>query len=206
MKIKLIIFDLDGVLINSLPNMIFSWNKVRKRFKIHNQFKEFYKFIGLDFYSILENLRIKKKDFLKIKKTYSKFSNNSFNRIKLYRNVKKTLLILNKIVPLAILTSKDSDRTKKILKKFLSEIKFQSVQSPTKKFRSKPSSDLLLKIIAENNVNLDQVLYVGDSLYDYHAAKKSHVKFIYARYGYSNLKINKINTISSIDQIFKFLK
>ena len=38
MKIKLIIFDLDGVLINSLPNMIYSWNAVRKKFKIKKEF------------------------------------------------------------------------------------------------------------------------------------------------------------------------
>ncbi len=113
---------------------------------------------------------------------------------------------LNKITSLAILTSKDKARTKKILKKLLSEIKFQSVQTPTKKFRSKPSSDLLLKLIAENNVNLDQVLFIGDSVYDYQTAKNSHVKFVYAKYGYSNLKINKMNTINSINQIFKFVK
>jgi len=206
MKLKLIVFDLDGVLINSLPNMIYSWNKVRRKFKIDNQFTEFYKFIGLEFYEILENLKIKKKDFLKIKKAYSKFSNEGSNRIQLYKNVKKTLLKLNKITPLAILTSKDKARTKKILKKLLSEISFQSVQSPTKKFRSKPSSDLLLKLIAENNVNLDQVLFIGDSVYDYQMAKRSHVKFIYAKYGYSNLNNNKMNTINSINQIFKFVK
>jgi len=206
MKLKLIVFDLDGVLINSLQKMIYSWNKVRRKFKIDNQFTEFYKFIGLEFYEILENLKIKKKDFLKIKKAYSKFSNEGSNRIKLYKNVKKTLLKLNKITPLAILTSKDKARTKKILKKLLSEISFQSVQSPTKKFRSKPSSDLLLKLIAENNVNLDQVLFIGDSVYDYQMAKRSHVKFIYAKYGYSNLNNNKMNTINSINQIFKFVK
>ena len=206
MKLKLIIFDLDGVLINLLPNMIYSWNKVKKKFKIKNHFKEYYKFIGLDFYEILENLKIKRKDFSKIKKSYSKFSNEGFNKVKLYKNVKKTLIKLNRIAPLAILTSKDKARTKKILKKLLSDINFQSVQSPIKKFRSKPSSDLMLKLVAENNLNLDQVIFVGDSIYDYQMAKKSHVKFVYARYGYSNLKIKKMNTINSINQIFKFVK
>ena len=80
------------------------------------------------------------------------------------------------------------------------------MQSPIKKFRSKPSSDLMLKLVAENNLNLDQVIFVGDSIYDYQMAKKSHVKFVYARYGYSNLKIKKMNTINSINQIFKFVK
>ena len=32
--IKLVIFDLDGVLIDSKPNMKFAWNMVRKKFNI----------------------------------------------------------------------------------------------------------------------------------------------------------------------------
>ena len=97
MKIKLIIFDLDGVLINSLSNMVYSWNKVIKKFNINKKFSEYYKFIGLDFYEILENLDIEKKNFSKIKFNYSKNSTENFHKIKLYKNVKQTLLKLSKI-------------------------------------------------------------------------------------------------------------
>ena len=49
MKVKLIIFDLDGVLINSLPNMIFSWNKVRKGLKFIINLKNFISLLDLTF-------------------------------------------------------------------------------------------------------------------------------------------------------------
>ena len=205
MKIKLIIFDLDGVLINSLPNMIYSWNAVRKKFKIKKSFLEYYKFIGLDFFEILINLNLKKKNFTQIKKTYSRSSIKAFNKIKLYPNVKKTLLKLNKLADLAILTSKDAARTKKILNKLLPEIKFKTVQSPVKGFRPKPFPDLMFKTIAKNNVFLNEVVFVGDSKYDLEMAKNSKVKFIYANYGYSKLKKKNLNSINSLSSIFKFI-
>lgn len=205
MKTKLIIFDLDGVLINSLPNMTYSWGIVRKKFKIQKSFSQYYKYIGLDFFEILKNLNIKKKYFTQIKKTYSKSSIKSFNKIKLYPNAKKTLLKLDKLVDLAILTSKDSIRTKKILNKLLPEIKFKTIQSPTKGYRPKPFPDLMFKTIAENNVFLNEVIFIGDSEYDLEMAKNSKVKFIYATYGYSKLKKRNINSINSLSSIFKFI-
>ncbi len=205
MKTKLIIFDLDGVLINSLPNMIYSWNTVRKKFNIKKSFAEYYKYIGLDFFEILKKLNLEKKYFNKIKKTYSKSSIENFNKIKLYPNVKKTLLKLNKFVDLAILTSKDSIRTKKILNKLLPEIKFKTIQSPMKGFRPKPFPDLMLKTISENNVFLEEAIFIGDSKYDLEMAKNSKVKFIYAKYGYSKLKQKNINSINSLSSVFQFI-
>ena len=61
MKIKLLIFDLDGVLINSLPNMKYSWKKVRKICDVKSNFSDYQKFIGLEFYDILSKLDLKKK-------------------------------------------------------------------------------------------------------------------------------------------------
>ena len=59
-KISLILFDLDGVLINSKPNMKISWNKVRKKFNIKKNFSEYSKYIGYPFFKILNKLSIKK--------------------------------------------------------------------------------------------------------------------------------------------------
>jgi phosphoglycolate phosphatase len=60
-KLKLIIFDLDGVLVDSRENMLLSWQKVQILFNIKIQFKSYFKNIGLPFGSILKKLGIKKK-------------------------------------------------------------------------------------------------------------------------------------------------
>ena len=192
------------MIINSLPNMKYSWGEVRKKCEVKNPFKDYEKFIGLEFYDILNNLKIKKKYYSNIKKIYSRSSVKSFDRIKLYPNVYETLKLLQKKYKLAILTSKDRVRTKKFLNKLLPKIKFSSIQSPQINFRPKPFSDLMLKIIAENNVNLNNVLYIGDSYYDLKMAKSSKVSFLFASYGYSKIK-NPIKKIKSFKELLKLI-
>ena len=126
-KKKIIIFDLDGVLINSLDNMKFTWNEVKRKFRLKTPFAKYKKNIGLPFLDILRNLKIKK-NTLEIKEFYKKVSKKNQKRIKIYPGVKKTIFNLKKNNKLAVFTSKDSERTKKILKKF--KIKFDLVITP----------------------------------------------------------------------------
>ena len=68
MKKKLIIFDLDGVLINSLSNMEFALNQTSKNLKLKLNFKLYKKYLGLPFKDIMKKMRIKNKNINLIKK------------------------------------------------------------------------------------------------------------------------------------------
>ena len=57
---KLILFDLDGVLIDSKENMKLSWNFVKKKYSLETNFEEYFKLIGKPFQDILNELGIKK--------------------------------------------------------------------------------------------------------------------------------------------------
>ena len=59
-KKKIIIFDLDGVLINSILNMEVSWDLTCKKFGLDIKFINYKKNIGLPFKIILKKLNIKK--------------------------------------------------------------------------------------------------------------------------------------------------
>ena len=48
-KKKLIVFDLDGVLFNSISNMKVSWQYTNNIFKLNIDFKEYAKHLGLLF-------------------------------------------------------------------------------------------------------------------------------------------------------------
>ena len=65
-KKKLIILDLDGVLINSRSNMKTALNLTAEKLKIKLPFNIYKKFLGLPFEKILYKMNIKK-DFKKIK-------------------------------------------------------------------------------------------------------------------------------------------
>ena len=72
-KIKLIIFDLDGVIVDSKLNMKFAWDFVKKNNKINVSFYTYFKNIGIPFEDILTKVGIKN-DIQQITKTYSKGS------------------------------------------------------------------------------------------------------------------------------------
>ena len=135
--IKLILFDLDGVLIDSKQNMKLSWNAVRMQFNLTQTFKKYFQNIGLPFYEILKRIGIKKnqKD---IEALYNKNSIKNFNKILLFSHVRSTLNYLKKKkYKLGIVTSKNQQRTNKILKKFKLNL-FDIVVAPKENLRGKP--------------------------------------------------------------------
>ena len=70
-KKKLVIFDLDGVLLNSRENMKAAWDYTSKCNNLTLDFNQYFKHVGLPFFTILEKMGIKG-NYLKIKKNYSK--------------------------------------------------------------------------------------------------------------------------------------
>ena len=202
-NISLVLFDLDGVLINSKSNMKFSWNKVKKKFKLEQNFDEYFKFIGLPFENILAKINITK-NVANIEKEYKKNSILYFNKIKLYKNVKNTLMSLkNKNIKIGIVTSKDKSRTIRIIKKLKVNF-FNIIVSPQKKLRGKPFPDQINQAIKRLNVKKTETIYVGDMFVDYLSAKNAKIDFVFADYGYGknhNLYKKKLLNISDLKKI-----
>jgi HAD superfamily hydrolase (TIGR01549 family) len=202
-KIKLVLLDLDGVLVDTKSNMNLSWNKVKKDFKLTASFKNYFKYVGMPFENILKKLSIKK-NINEIYKTYKVESFNHFNKIKLYPGVKKTIPVLKKKnIKLGIVTSKDKKRTEKLLKKFKLNIKL--IISPSKGLKGKPHPDQILKAIKMSAEKSSATVYVGDMFVDYKAAKSSGVSYIHAKYGYGKNNDLYVNSIKKFNDLLKFL-
>ena len=188
-KKKIILLDLDGVLINSLKNMRTSWNNTRKKFNIKHTFNDYKKLIGLPFYSILRKFDLNSEDYSKIKKNYDSISNKKLALIKIYPNVKDTLNdLIKKKYTIGLITSKDKKRTKKIIDKF--KLKFKYVYSPNNQIKPKPYPDQILKIVKLEKIKKKDCIYIGDMSLDKKFAKNAGIKFIHAVYGYEKKKIN----------------
>lgn len=200
-KYDLVVFDLDGVLIDSKKNMETSWNIVRKKFKIKKNFNNYFKFIGYPFFDILKKLSIKN-NLKQIQTEYNKNSIRYFNKIKLYKDVKEVLeLLIKKKIKLAIVTSKNKSRTHKLVKKFKLPIK--NIVCPSKSTRGKPYPDQIKIALKRANIIKERTLYIGDMNVDYLLAKKSKIHFIFAKYGYGKIEnYKKFITINA----FKDLK
>ena len=59
MTYKLIVYDLDGVIIDSKDNMRTSWNFVNNKFSLNIAFNDYFSNIGKPFKIILKDLGIK---------------------------------------------------------------------------------------------------------------------------------------------------
>ena len=115
MSKKLIIFDLDGVLIDSRENMKEAWAAVVEKTKTSVEFEEYFEQIGKPFFDILEilNLSHKAKEIEEIFRTTSA---NKMSQISFYSDVIDTLCELNsKGYKLSVVTSKDKLRTDAVL-------------------------------------------------------------------------------------------
>lgn len=180
---KNIIFDLDGVLIDSLENMESSWNFTNEKFNLDISFDKYCKYIGKPFKEILKSLGVQKIFFDLVEKEFRKRSFVNLDKIKFYPNVYGVLRYLKKKnYFLGILTSKDKLRTKMILKKL--NIKFDIIQCPQTKYKGKPHPDLIKKVIKKHNLKNLESVYIGDTIYDRMMCQKAKVDFIFAEYGY----------------------
>ena len=201
---KFLIFDLDGVLIDSKNNMEISWQEVQKKHSLHKiNFSYYFKHIGRPFFEILRIIGVKK-NFKKIKKTYNYISNKNKHLIKYFDNVNTTLKILKRRgYSLNILTSKDYKRTKVFLAK---NIKFfDEIECDDGTVNGKPYPDQMEILLQKLKAKKNQCIYIGDTNIDYLTAKNSKVDFLFAKWGYGknyNYK-NKCDKIHDLLKLFK---
>ncbi|HLE07875.1 MAG TPA: HAD family hydrolase [archaeon] len=179
MKPNLIIFDLDGTLIDTLDAYFEFFNNLLEKWKIPQVTKEFYQknlfwknisveiaeIAGVD--KVEEGMKIYKEEF----KDY-------YGKIKLMKNSKETLDELKKTFPLALLTSTVSYGAKGILKQFGMEDYFQMAVFFDDLKKPKPDPEGLLKIMEKFSAKPEETIYVGDSPSDMKAAEAAGCKFI----------------------------
>lgn len=199
-------FDLDGVILNSEKNMRLTWSQTKVKFKLNQDFTKYKKYIGLPFDEILKKININS-NIDEIREYYFKISKINNYKLSLFSKVKDTIRDLEKKkIKYSIVTSKDKVRTNVIINKF--KLKPISIHCPKKKLRGKPFPDQLNECLIKNKINKKKVnvFYVGDTYYDYKAAKSCKIKFIFATYGFGkSLSVykNKINTIHQLSKIIE---
>ena len=103
-----------------------------------------------------------------------------------------------------VVTSKDLERTKKFLNKY--KIYPKSIHSPSNKLKGKPHPDLLNYCIKINKIDKKKCCYVGDTEFDYFAAKNAKIDFIFAKYGYGKFKTKYNFVIHTPKDLFSYLE
>lgn len=200
-KKKLLIFDFDGVIADSIKNMEISWNHVRGEFNLESNFNDYKKYLGLPFEEIIKNIepnKLSKVDI--IKSSYFNKSSASILSIKLFQDVKKTIKLLkNRGKIVCIVTSKNFKRVHQILMNHKIIDFFDYILTSDSTIKGKPNPDQVNYLMNKFKVSKKNTIFIGDGEIDYLTAINSDIDFIYAAYGYGlNHYENKIDKFIDI--------
>jgi len=201
---KIIIFDLDGVLIDSISNMSYAWKKSCDEYNIKKSFKLYKEYIGLPFNEILKKLNIDKKHHFNLEHRYNFHSLTKIKLIRLSKYNANILIKLKKKYILALFTSKNKKRAEEVLGLYKNLFKYKIY--PSKKSLGKPHPHGLNQIIKFSKLKKKDAVYLGDTIYDYQCSKDAKIDYIHANWGYQNLKNKKLVRINKLNEINNYLE
>jgi len=194
---KLLIFDFDGTLIDSVPDLADALNKMliqlnRKtfdestiRYWVGNGAQTLVKRALLGHSDITDFIEDSKyRDALAIFLSF--YQKNCSKKTSLYPGVKKTLINLKKYgYQLAIVTNKPSLFIEPILHSLGLETLFTLSLGGDSLDEKKPSPKPLLYICNKLQYSLEETLMIGDSKNDIIAANSANIQSVAVSYGYN---------------------
>lgn len=189
MKKKLLIFDLDGTLINTVKDLNIAVNYSLNKFNyplrtIENTTNDIGNGVAkLIERSIPDGLNNPNYELcLSIFKDYYKA--HYFENSRPYPGVEKTLKKLKeKGYLLAVVSNKFDEGTKKLINYYLSNI-FDVIQGSVQNLHYKPHPDLVNKVLKELSITPQETLYIGDTEVDFETARNANIGCILTSQGY----------------------
>ncbi len=198
-EVEAILFDLDGVLVDSLDAWFYVFNDTLKSFRLRTLSKEeFAKYFGAPIESDMKRYFIGKT----IKEVITQHNKNFKRRknlVKLFPDSTKTLQNLkNKKIKLGLLSNSTKFIVTTILNHFKIKKYFKVIITLEDVKRRKPAPDMILKACRMLKVTPKNTILVGDTKNDMIAGRRAKCVTV----GY---KINGDNRIDKLHSITRFL-
>ena len=199
-KKEIIVFDLDGTLINSAPDLCYALNQTLSEINIPEiTLQEVMGYLGdgalelikrgITKYSNINNfdtelLRLR---FLEI------YDNCLLNKTDFYPNVLQSLKDLKKMnFTLAICTNKPELLAKRIIDGLDGSSFFDRITGGDTYEYRKPDPRHLINTILETGKKVEAAIMIGDSDNDINCAKKANIPSIAVNFGYSKVPVESL--------------
>lgn len=179
---ELMLFHLDGVLMDSLPVMRSAWEFVQTSQGVQISFESYVEHLGRPITDILALLGLHEIErFVEAQEAATaRFSHLAQPFI----GVKDALRGITAAgCRLGVVRSKSSARTAQMLERLGSP--FSVVRTPDHG-RGKPSPDTLLLALVDAGTDRANALYVGDMPVDQEAARRAGLRYVHAGWGYGS--------------------
>ena len=215
---QLIIFDMDGTLIDSAPSLAYAINHMLQELKKEPiSLERVREFIGkgseilvkraLLNRVIIDNIAINEQEFKNAHKILLDFYGKNLNaKTTLFENTKETLKALCVNYKIALVTNKPHQFVSDILEHFKIDSYFDYILGATENIAKKPAPDMLLTTCTHFNTKPKFTVMVGDSSNDILAAKAAGIETIAVTYGYSNEDIRALEPTVVVDNLAQIPK
>ncbi len=210
---KLIIFDMDGTLIDSLPSIAYAINLMLKELnKEPISLDRVKDFIGRGSELLIkrtllnrvdvDGIEINKQEFKNAHSIFLNFYSQNLNaKTTLFPNTKETLQELKNSYKIALVTNKPHQFVNSILENLKIDSYFDYILGATEDIAKKPAPDMLIATCDNFNIEPKNSVMVGDSSNDILAAKAANIDTIAVTYGYSNEDIKALNPTVIVDNL-----
>lgn len=208
---KLVIFDLDGTLVNTLPDISNALNQALNNcgYQANYTSEEIKAFIGSGEYLLIKRSLVafnqtNEDEIIKVRKEYSRIYHESCNVYsKPYEGIQDELDLLKANgFKLCVLSNKPHSETTKVVETYFPKNYFAYVRGGMDGFPIKP--DVAgIKLIYEtlNITSTNNVYYVGDSNVDMQTGINASLKTIGTSYGYCTKEVlESFNVYKVIDK------
>ncbi len=208
---KLIIFDLDGTLIDSAPTLANALNKTLQELHLPRYSLDTIRsWIGGGARMLVKKGLCGKKEceevddelFQKALQLFLRnYEKDLFTGTTLYPDVKEGLEILHEDFLLALATNKPTAFVHPLLEHFTIGNYFTISLGGDSVEHKKPHPQMLRKIVEKLSFHPDVAVMVGDSSNDLLAAKRAHIDFIGVSYGYEKLRATTIDSLPALKEL-----
>ncbi|MDE6408388.1 MAG: HAD family hydrolase [Anaeroplasmataceae bacterium] len=208
MKYKLVIFDLDGTILNTLEDLKEACNFALKQFHLQPiNLEQTKSYIGNGIRNLLllasqNSLFID--DILVSFKAYYSLHYNDFTRK--YEGIDEVLnYCKNNDILVGVLTNKVEDIARKLVEEhFPNQMEF--IYGEVTGRSRKPDASFLLSVLEQYSLKKEEVLYVGDSEVDITTCNNALIDGVFVSYGFRSKEVLSKLTNRIVDTPLGLLK
>lgn len=215
MKYEMILFDMDGTILDTLEDLADSINYALRTngFKEHT-IQEVRSYVGNGLKMLAQRALPEGVSKEIINKVYNEqglyYKNHCMDKTKPYEGVVSLLRQLKKQGNRLVVVSNKADYAVKFLCSKYFENIFDLCIGEREGFRKKPYPDSVFEVLKAYHLNKDQVLYVGDSEVDIQTAENAGIDCVLVSWGFRDEEVLRkygANTIvHSVEELLEYFE